>query len=232
MTNMKQNTKSSAELKLALTDIHNQITNVETNLEETNSRMERVEKTANDGLLMATQNRKTFSNMLKQGKLDNLIEITGIPQAEFSKYSSHKELAMAIIRSFSIQVDASDIQKAVKKEIEIKRKNAASHKVPIVIVTFSDFDKKLQVMQQKRKSTDPRNIYFNIALTPLNGFLMRRAKAITKGKNLRVYFGDESVRVKTADGTDMLIQDEKDLKPLQLYIDSLPLPSNDAVMRA
>jgi hypothetical protein len=228
---------NNSEIKAALTGIHKQIktmdsnvAKIESNLKETNARMERVEETANEGVRMATQNRKLLGNMIKQGKLENLMEISGIPSEDFAKHSGPKEVAISVFRSLQIQVDPDDIRRAIRKDITIKKPNGDNRKVPILIVTFSDFEKKAQVMAKKKNLGPSSKIYFNLALTPLNGFLTRRAKAITKGKNLHVHFGDEAVRVKKADGSDFIIHDEADLKALQTYVDSLPKPAKDTEM--
>jgi exonuclease VII large subunit len=228
--------RHNQELRSTIEKFRNEISTLatkvekmESSLKETNTRMMEIEQTANSGLEMAMQNRKIFGNMVRQSKLENQMEICGIPQADFDKHADVKQLAISVISSFHIQIHAEDIHNAVRKDIVIKKANGFSITKPILIVTFSDFSKKVQVLQKKKQLRDSRQIFFNVALSPLNGFLMRRARTITRGKNLRVHLWSESVCVKKVDGTDLIIYDERDLEEVQLYVDSLQTPTSDVL---
>ncbi|KAG5666481.1 hypothetical protein PVAND_014508 [Polypedilum vanderplanki] len=194
---------------------------METQLKDTSERISNVEATANAGLVMAQQNRLQMANMIKQNKLENVMEISGISENKIHSSSNLKQLAIDTISSFAIPINSDDICKVTKKEIEFTRKSGQNIKETRLCVHFYELNKKVTIMQQKNKIKEHRDIYFNIALTHTNNYLLRRAKYITKGNNLRTGFYDCVVRVKKADGKDIPIYCENDLDELSKYVQSI-----------
>ncbi|KAG5685129.1 hypothetical protein PVAND_014324 [Polypedilum vanderplanki] len=169
---------------------------IETNVADLNNRVEAVEKLkVQNGSI---KERKIMMNMIKQNKIENTMEIVGLSQTVLNSERNPKQLAIDTIRSFQIPIDEQDITKASKKEIEFTNSLGRKHKETRILVIFNEMKKKVEVMKMKSKIKDNNNIFFNISLTPTNAFIMRKAKQLTKGRNLKVFFKDNGVKVDRA----------------------------------
>jgi hypothetical protein len=219
----RQNTLIRGDISKSKMEVIDKICKVEDELKVTNDRMGKVEKTANEGLLLAQENRKYLENRFKQEKLQNVMEISGINNAKYVAQTNATKLALETFESLTIPVAESDIAKAIVRENNYKKADGTEVNNKILVVTFVDFDKKVSVMQKKMKMLQNGGVFFNMALTSTNAYLMRKARTIAKTKNLKVHFGDGVVRVKQRDGRDMLICGNKELEELQRYVDTLAI---------
>lgn len=174
-----------------------------------------VEKKADQGLRIALESRKMCINMLKQARLDCCMDISGLKFADDNNDS--KKLALNTIRSFNIRIEEADIKKVTS--FVIKKPNSSTNK--ILTVTFDDIETKLRVMREKSKIKDSKGVFFNITLTPENGYYLRKAKYITKGTTLKPKFFDGGVHVQTANGTDLIVQSEENLTELANMVEEL-----------
>jgi vacuolar-type H+-ATPase subunit I/STV1 len=190
--------------------------NLDKSLQNIDKKIDKVEMKADQGLKMAMENRKLCINIMKQTRLDCCMDISGLNFTEAN--NDLKKLALNTIRSFKIKIDDVDIKKVTS--IEIKKPNANS--TNILTVTFEDVETKMRVMREKNKIKETKGIFFNITLTPENGYYWRKAKFITKGTNLKPKFFDSAVHVQINEGSTMIIQNEENLKELQKLIDELP----------
>lgn len=74
-------------------------------------------------------------------------------------------------------------------------------------------------MREKNTIKETNGIFFNITLTSENGYYLRKAKYITKGSKFKPKFYDGAVHVQIQAGTDLIIQNEENLKELKRFID-------------
>lgn len=178
------------------------------------TKLQNIEKSNKEEFKKMTEdNRKYINNALKQQMLDCCMDIEGLKDEVISKSSDLKALVVATIKSFNIQIMDNDIEKAVLTEI-----NKGGINKKIITTTFADRNVKLRVIKGKRERKDSNDIYFNITMTPLNSFLMRKAKQLGKPLNLRVVFYDCAVHVKKLTGEDFVLTNESSLLELEDYI--------------
>ncbi|KAG5674291.1 hypothetical protein PVAND_004269 [Polypedilum vanderplanki] len=201
-----------------LSQLTNRIQSIENSITSLDERVSAVERLSSQNTI--ANERKIMSNMIKQGKIENVMEITGIYTSRIQAEPNLKQLAVNTIQSFNIPIETEDIVKVSKREIEFTHKSGKTQKETKLLVTFADMDKKIEVMKHKSRIKENVNIFFNIALTPLNSYLMRKAKAMLKGRNIRVTFRDNAIKIKKLDGNDITLVDEDDLKVLENYVAS------------
>lgn len=187
--------------------------NFDTSLKKIDKKIDLVEMKADQGLRMATENRKLCINFMKQSRLDCCMDISGLKFEE--KTNDLKKLAYETIKSFKINVEEMDIKKV--SSVLIKKPNSNTNK--LLTVTFEDMDTKIRILREKTKIKDARGIFFSPTLTPENGYFMRKAKYITKGTNIKPSFHDGAVHVKINEKNVMIINDEENLNELKNYID-------------
>lgn len=206
-------------------DVLEKVSKIEVNQNQIQAQVKAFGKVAEESKAMAMENRQMIENFAKQNKLDNVMEIQGVSEGDFAKYKDLNLLAINIFQTFAIIVDASDIGKVTVKSYSFKRSDGTEIKGKKLIVPFNDFELKKKVMRQKAQSKDHKNIYFNIALTPYNGYLWRKTRAIIKNKGLKCHFGDGLVRVKKLDGSLFSICGNNELEVLSNYVQNLPTSS-------
>jgi len=206
-------------------DINNQIesikhkvSNVESNIGNINSRIDGFDSKIVEIAETSILHGKEINRMMQE-KLECHMEIVGLNHEIIEKNEDVMELAIKTIASQGIAIEKNDIARVSKKIFNIKRKDDKQYKKGILNVVFKDFDKKIQVMKQKRQSHTEvnKNIYFHIALTPFNRHFMYQAKEITNGK-LKVYFGRGNVRVIKKDKAEIVIDDLCKLDDLKEYM--------------
>jgi len=168
---------------------------------------------------LANENRKMM-NGYKQDRLERFMEIDGIRNDKINNASDLKELAIEIVESFGININANEIEHAFKKEINLKKKVNGADKKTILTVIFANINSKIRIMKAKRALTDKSSIYFNMALTVGNRNLIHKAKEIVEGK-LKVYFSRGCVRVLKKDKHEILVDDEAKLNEVQNYYDQI-----------
>lgn len=196
------------------------IENMEMNVQDLGSKVNDFDIKLNGVTKVAERNEKLL-NTLMQARLENLIEICGVNSSVINQCNDLKQLVISVIKSFGIPIKEEDIARVTKREINARDENSTASNKHILVVTFNNFSTKIEVMKQKSKCKDDRGIFFNISLTPSNRFLMMNARKLTKNKKLKVYFSGGKVRVKKRDGTEIIIEDAKQLGDLQQYVDSI-----------
>lgn len=158
-------------------------------------------------------NKKEISKCLKlinwmnQTKLISQVEVSGMKIPE-----SQCDLKEAVLNAFSsiyIKVEPNKINFAAHKKIPIKKD--AKEMIDIVTVEFSDLKTKLQVMKDKKKAKESKNIYLNDALTPDNRALIGKVKAIAKKKHFFVFMRGSKIKIKKNDEIYKTIECEDDL---------------------
>ena len=194
---------------------------IDGSLKNINDKIEQVEKKADQSLHMAIDSQKLCVNYMKQARLDCCMDISGLKYNEGDM--DLKSLVVNTIRSFKIKIEEKDIKKVIS--FEIKKTNSITNK--IITVTFDDVDTKLRVLREKNKIKENNGIFFNVTLTPSNGYFMRKTKYLTKGTNIKPNFYDGAVHVKIPNGNTLIIQSEENLKELKKFIDEQPAMSND-----
>ncbi|KAG5666607.1 hypothetical protein PVAND_014624 [Polypedilum vanderplanki] len=221
--NKKLETEISA-INTNISSLDTKFLALEVDLRDTKTKMESIENTTNSAISQVMKNQQHIDNklqqMIKQSKLDNVIEISGIDRNEIQT-SDPKELALKIFSSFSLPVENNDLSNVYKKEIEYTRKTGQTVKASKLCVTFAELDKKIAIMKQKRKIQDSRNIYFNTALTELNSYLLRHAKYLIKRKGLKAWYSDGAVRVKITNENNFPIYCEDDLIELKNQLETI-----------
>ena len=218
----------SQKLENMSINIGNDITNlkeeiqqkIDGSLQNINNKIDQAEKKAEQSLRIAMNCQKQCVNYMKQARLDCCMDISGL---KFNNENTNlKSVVVNTIRSFKIKIEEDDIKKVTSTEI---KKPTPSR---ILTVTFDDVETKLRVLREKNKIKDNNGVFFNITLTPSNGYLMRKAKYLTKGTNLKTNFFDGAVHVKITDGSFMLIQSEENLIELKKLIDEQTTRTNES----
>lgn len=189
--------------------------NLQSSLQKINKKIDIVEGKADQSLQIAMESQKFCINMMKQSRLENCMDITGLNFNE--EETDLKTIALNIIKSFNIQINDNDIKKVTSHEFKKSNNNNITNK--ILTVMFNEIDTKIRVMHQKNKIKDNRGIFFSITLTPANGYYMRKSKYITKGTNIKPMFYDGAVHVKIREGNIMVIQSEDNLVTLKKCIE-------------
>ena len=207
----EKSTEQLEEMNKIKSVFRNEMSSMKT---EINNKIDLVEMKADQGLRMAIDNRKLCINMIKQSRLECCMDISGLKLQEGMDL---KILVLNTIRSFNIKIDDADIRKVTL--YEIKKPNISSSK--ILTVTFGDIDTKVRIMREKNKIKVNNGIFFNITLTPENGYFMRKAKYITKGTKVQPKFYDNAVVVKFDEKNTLIIQNEENLTDLKNAIDEL-----------
>lgn len=188
-----------------------------------------VERKADQGLRVALENRKMCINMMKQARLDCCMDISGLKYTD--DRTDLKELALNTIKSFNIKIEEADIKKVTS--VAFKKPNTNTNtNTKILTVTFDDIDTKIRVMREKNKIKETKDIYFNITLTPENGYCFRKAKFITKGTTLKPKFYDGAVHVCAGEGIDMIIQNDENLMELKKIVEDMSLVHESNVPEA
>ncbi|KAL7024635.1 hypothetical protein ACKWTF_013140 [Chironomus riparius] len=187
-------------------------------LQNINKKIDIVEEKADQGLRVAMQSQELCVNYMKQARLDRCMDISGLT---FNDKMDLKSLAVKTIRSFKIKID----------EAEIKKVNLVEIKKPVIkkilTVTFDDADTKLRVLREKSKVQSHNGVFFNMTLTPSNGYYLRKAKYLLKGMNIKPNFYDGAVQVKFPTGNKLIIQSDENLKELKKFIDEQPAATNN-----
>lgn len=199
-------------LQKSLEAMTNKVDDISVKVEGLETRTEIISTTANE-------NRKMI-NQLKQDKLDKFMEIVGINKNIIDKDTDCKEMAIGIIKSFGINIDATEIEHAFKKEINSQKMEPGQDKRKILTVIFTNVSSKIRVMKTKRDIKSESNVYFNQALTLYNRNLIYKSKQIV-GKKLKVYFARGCVRVLKNDKTEIAVDDESKLVNVQKYFDQI-----------
>jgi hypothetical protein len=215
---LRQEVNSQIELmQRKVEDVENSIESIKTRIDGVDSKIDEIAETS-------SLHGKEI-NRLMQEKLECNMEIAGLKPEIIEGTEDVEDLAIKTISSQGIAIDKNDIARVSKRVFHVIGKNQNQNKKGIINVVFKDFNKKVQVMKQKRLVHDKdKSIYFNTALTPFNRHFMSQAKEITEGK-LKVYFGRGCVRVVKKDKSEIMIDETSKLDDLKEYMQSINTPN-------
>lgn len=187
--------------------------NFDKSVHRLDNKIEQIDIKADKGIRLAMENRKTCINFMKQARIENCMDISGLNFTEGN--IDLRTLAINTIRSFNIKIDEVEIKKV--KSVDIQKSNTITNK--LLTVTFDDVDTKARVMREKNKIKSNSGVFFNNTLTPSNGYFMRKAKFITKGTELKPILFDGAVHVKIQERNTIMIQSEDDLIELKKIVE-------------
>lgn len=159
------------------------------------------------------QQDKILNRMLQE-KLKNKMEISGVSLPYQNDRSKTKDEAIKIISKFGIRIENESIKSAHVRNTK-NNKDGETQKHQIITVEFNDFETKLRVLKEKRRSTQKNGIYFDDALTPTNKFLIGKAKKLAKEKNFMMYFSNNRINVKKSESKIKWIENESDLQEVR-----------------
>lgn len=208
------------ELGTQISEVKKDVINLKSNMGVIDKKLNAVEEKVNEATCLADQNSKIINSLL-QSKLENCMEINGIEPKVIEETSDLKKLAISIITSFGIYVKDEDIDRVSKRTFATQKGNNQVIQ-NILIVHFNNFNKKLEILKKKNSIKETNGIYFNIALTASNRYLMMKTKQLARIKSMKTFFSGGKIRVEKLDKTEMTINDDDDLNKLQSYINNLP----------
>lgn len=184
-----ENKQMRADVKQDFDSLRNElgtkISGIQTSLEALQERIGGIESkikennTKVDESLKLAHQKKAAINMISQSQLQNKIEISG---SNFDTNLKGEQLILKVkllIESFGIPLSDHDIKQAFQRP----KKHPAA---PVVVVEFHNYDTKFKVLQEKRNIASNNKVYFDNCLTPLNRYLMYKAREVAKDKNFRV----------------------------------------------
>jgi hypothetical protein len=209
MAEMRAESKEKLEsinndLSTKISSLQSSISNIEENIGTMKLKIDENSSKVDESLKLANQNKAAI-NMLYQNKLQNKLEIVGTDICSTLQGNELLTKVNELIESFGIEIDDSDIKNAFQRP---NKKSGAS----IVTVEFKDLGTKLRILKERKKVPSDRKIYFDNCLTPLNRFLMHRAREISKEKNFRVFLAGDQIHVKKDDQTKRVINDVSDIE--------------------
>lgn len=134
---------------------------------------------------------KARLNASDQEKLNNCLDISGIPNDDSSQ-SSPNVTAKNILKDY----DITNFSSAYWRRIITKSNERKS----FLVVTFSSYEDKMLALQRKRDVDKGKDctIYFNHSLTSSNRLLFMNARKIAKSRNLNVYISHGRIFIKNA----------------------------------
>jgi hypothetical protein len=182
-------------------------------MEETDKKLKDMSERLDINDLKADENAKAI-NLLNQKDLQNKMEIVGAKWPEEIRKDQMKDEVIKVLSECKVRIDVSGIKSAYLR----KSKLASGH---VMVVEFADFETKMRVMKGKRQWRMKDGIYFDHALTPINGKLMGAARKIAREKNFKIYLNNNRINVKRSDNEIKMIESSADIEAVKLW------PSND-----
>jgi len=215
-------TRLSQEFKSECSSIKQELTSkldeklgmLNNNIEEIDAKVSKLEESVNRHDKKLDQQGKIVNRLLQE-KLRNKMEINGATISQVNDRNKTKEEVIKIFGKCKIRVETASINKVYVKSVKPDDSTNEAQKKPIITVEFNDFETKIRVMKEKRKSNIRNGIYFNDSLTPTNRFLIGKARKIAKEKNFLMYMSNNRINVKKSDTRIKWIEDEADLNEIQ-----------------
>ncbi|KAG5675189.1 hypothetical protein PVAND_005113 [Polypedilum vanderplanki] len=223
-SNNKKLESEISSINSNITTLSTQFSALENDLKDAKVKVESVESTANNALNQVVKCQQHIENKLKQLRLESTMEIKGIMANDFIAQPDHKQLALQIIRSFSIDISDDCIEKV--KCFDIPHKTQNSLKDKILQVKFKDFEEKLNIMKAKNRIPDNRGIFFNMSLTKINRRLMSEARKICKNKGFKINLNEGTSRAIAKDGKIFMLRDDDDLEKLRTFVATIATQSS------
>lgn len=204
------------ELAQKIETISEKVNQIESDVGSLHSKVHNIDNKVNEVSKIAQMNKKLINNML-QDNLSKCMDIDGVEKNVIDKATDLKVLALEIIRSFKIKINAEDIDRVSKKEIR-KDEDGSSKMKCMLMVFFKEFETKIRILRSKRSIDDNREIYFNATLTPTNRYYMMQARKKAKKAGLKVFFSSGRVNVQKSNKEILTIETENDLISLDKYV--------------
>ncbi|KAL7024430.1 hypothetical protein ACKWTF_013036 [Chironomus riparius] len=196
-----------SEIQLLLSHMQQRIDGMETKIQQANAK-------ADEALKLAYKN-KTALNMISQNLLQKRMEISGSNIDVTLKGDDLTTKIKELIESFGVTVKDHELIQTFQRT-----RNQPVLQTPVVVVEFKNLDTKLKVLKA-RKTAIGSKIYFDNCLTPLNRFLMYKAREVAKEKNFRVFLSGDQVHVKKDNDTNLIINDICDVDKIKSWIPNL-----------
>ncbi|KAL7021778.1 hypothetical protein ACKWTF_012016 [Chironomus riparius] len=189
-------------IRLLISDMQKRIEDLETKIQKANTK-------ADEALKLAYQNKAAI-NMLFQNILRNKMEISGSSIDSNLKGEKLTLKVKELVNSFGVALNDREITRTFQRP----RKGPAA---PAVVIEFKSFDTKMKLLKA-RKIAKNSKIYFDNSLTPLNRFLMFKAREVAKDKNFSVFLSGDKVHVKKDYATKLAIIDISDILEIKSWI--------------
>jgi hypothetical protein len=199
-------------VSVKVNQIEADVSSLKSNVQNMEKKIDNVSKTADMN--------KAIINSMMQENLNKCMDIDGLDKNLIEKAKDLKLLALEIINSFNIPINADEIDRVSKKEIR-KDENGNISTRFLLLVHFKDFETKVRILRSKMTVKDNRNIFFNATLTPTNRYFMMSAKKIAKKANLKVFFKSGKVNVEKLNKEIITIANDKDITILESYINEI-----------
>lgn len=194
-------------IQLLLSHMQEQIEGMKTKIQQANVK-------ADEALKLACKNKAAL-NMLSQNLLQKRMEISGSNIDATLKGDELTTKVKELIESFGVTVSDQELIQTYQRP----RKQPALE-TPVVVVEFNKLDTKLKVLKARKTALDSK-VYFDNCLTPMNRFLMYRAREVAKEKNFRVFLSGDQVHVKKDNDTNLIINDICDVEKINSWIPNL-----------
>lgn len=140
----------------------------------------------------ATERLEARLNEFEQRDLKLHMDISGL-SVDATECNSIKNVVLTLLAKYNIKCPSTAIDRSSVRYVTSK-----NVKMPIVVVVFSNYDEKMNVMRSKREN-DPKSldkIYFNHTLTQHNRNLLNAAKNVTRDIAATTYFADGHIFMK------------------------------------
>lgn len=204
------------ELSKKIETISDKVNQIESDVGSLHSKVHNIDSKVNEVSKIAQMNKKLVNNML-QDNLSKCMDIDGVDKNVIEKATDLKALALEVISSFKIKIDAEDIDRVSKKEIR-KDEDGSFKMKCMLMVFFKEFETKLRILRSKRSVDDNREIFFNATLTPINRYFMMQARKKAKKAGLKVFFSSGRINVQKLNKEILTIETENDLIALDKYV--------------
>ncbi|KAL7041328.1 hypothetical protein ACKWTF_000730 [Chironomus riparius] len=178
-------------------------------IDKTEERLGKIEGKVKMYDVQVEQNSKAI-NQLNQKELQNKIDIMGAVWPDSLEKDKIKEEIIKLMEKYNIKIEMSKIKAAYVRKIK-------SLNVKVMVVEFTDFETKLNVLKQKRQSKIKDGIYFDNSLTPINGKFISSARKVAKEKNFKTYLNNNRICVRKSDDMVKYIESDADLEEVKTW---------------
>lgn len=208
-----------------LSTIEKKMDNVMSVVDEDRKTTQRISSNV-DQLVVSGNEMQLRINHLEQEKLNNSIEVSGIPSNHFTRTTSLKQLASDLLKSYSIEHSFETFTRVYARDIKVNSENKK-----LLIITFANYDEKSRIMKLKRhnEKEKPVTIFFGHVLTQQNRLLFMRARKVAKSLGInQVYVAYGRIYMKN-DGNlrGTLIKSHSDIDTIE---NSKSLSSQSSVL--
>ncbi|KAL7014653.1 hypothetical protein ACKWTF_002456 [Chironomus riparius] len=222
---MNLGSRLSTEFKSECTSIKEELTTkldekfamLDTDMKEMNVKVKNLEESVNRNEKKLDQQGKIVNRLLQE-KLQTKMEISGATIPYMNDKEKIKEEVKKIIGKFNINVETANMKTVYIKNVKAHEPANEVQQSQIITVEFDNFETKIRILKEKKKSRIKNGIFFGDSLTPTNRFLIGKAKKIAKEKNFMVYMSNNRINVKKSDKEIKWIEDEADLNDIKSWL--------------